>query len=186
MRSRSRNPGHVDLLEPGQPICFLILSYSSLRSQLGIKPRFETMAKGVPILVDQDQDGVRNLAGEGLIAIQVLDPVEDFCIRYPDPGVDVGLAKVVGGLIVEVLRGEGRSVDSRIVGTALLDTMLLDELHWWPPSSYSLLSCYSLEYPKKRSPARVSCSNFSNYLWLSPLNFVREICRVIRIWAWMT
>jgi len=28
--------------------------------------------------------------------------------------VDVGLAKVVGGLIVEVLRGEGRSVESRI------------------------------------------------------------------------
>ena len=37
MRSRSHNPGYVDLLEPGQPICFLILSYSSLRSQLGIR-----------------------------------------------------------------------------------------------------------------------------------------------------
>jgi hypothetical protein len=128
------------------------------------------MAKGAPILVDQDQDGVRNLAGEGLIAIQVLDPVEDFCIRYPDPGVDVGLAKVVGGLIVEVLRGEGRSVDSRRAGIALLDTMLLDELHVWPPSSYSL-SCYSLAHPKKRSPARVSCSSLSQFSLTEPAQF---------------
>ena len=44
------------------------------------KPFFETSAKGTPIRVDQDQDGVRNLAGEGLIAVQVLDTVEDFCI----------------------------------------------------------------------------------------------------------
>src|SRR6266699_7317310 len=36
MRSSSRNPCHVDLLEPGQPICSPILSYSSLRSQLGM------------------------------------------------------------------------------------------------------------------------------------------------------
>ena len=74
--------------------------------------------------------------------------------------MDVGLAKVVSGLIVEVLRGEGRSVDSRIEGIALLDTMLLDELHLWPPSSYSLLYCYSLEYPKKRSSARVSQESY--------------------------
>src|SRR6266571_267182 len=37
MRSRSRNSGHENLLEPEQPPGFLILSYSWLRSQLGIK-----------------------------------------------------------------------------------------------------------------------------------------------------
>src|SRR5258707_7067359 len=35
MRSSSRDSGHVILLEPVQPFCFLILSYFSLRSQLG-------------------------------------------------------------------------------------------------------------------------------------------------------
>ena len=39
MRSRSRNSGHGNLLEPEQPPGFLILSYSWLRSQLGMKAR---------------------------------------------------------------------------------------------------------------------------------------------------
>src|SRR5260221_6583965 len=37
MRSRSRNSGHGNLLEPEQPPGLLILSYSWLRSQLGIR-----------------------------------------------------------------------------------------------------------------------------------------------------
>src|SRR5258708_35987293 len=35
IRSSSLYSGHVILLEPVQPFCFLILSYFSLRSQLG-------------------------------------------------------------------------------------------------------------------------------------------------------
>src|SRR6266566_9075040 len=42
MRSRSCDPGHVILLEPVSPTCFLILSYFSLRSQLGISYKLET------------------------------------------------------------------------------------------------------------------------------------------------
>src|SRR5437660_340902 len=37
MRSSSCDPGHGVLLEPVSPTWFLILSYFSLRSQLGIK-----------------------------------------------------------------------------------------------------------------------------------------------------
>jgi hypothetical protein len=85
----------------------------------------------------------------------MLDSVENFCIREPDPLLDVRLAKVVGGLIVEVLRGEGRSVDSRIAGMTFFYTMLLDKVHVWTPSSYSLPVCYSLEHPKKRSSVRI-------------------------------
>ena len=91
----------------------------------------------------------------------MLDSVEDFCIRESDPLVDVRLAKVVGGLIVEVLRGEGRSVDSRIAGMTFFYTMLLDKVHVWTPFSYSLPICYSLEHLKKRLSVHVSYSSFS-------------------------
>ncbi len=62
----------------------LVLVFGDLRlaSERGrvLVPCFERIPERPPILVYSDQDGIGNLAGEGLIAIEMLDPVEDFCI----------------------------------------------------------------------------------------------------------
>lgn len=99
---------------------------ASERGRVGV-PCFERVPERPPILVDSDQDGIGDLAGECLIAVEMFDPVEDFSIRQPDAFMDEGLTIVVRDLIIEVLGGEGRSIESRISRIALLDTMLLDE-----------------------------------------------------------
>jgi len=94
---------------------------------------------------------LETLRGEGLIAIEILDPVVDFRIRQPDALMDEGLAIVVRNLIIEVFGGEGRSIKGRIARITLLDTMLLDELQGTPPSSDRLLSSNSLLSPENRT-----------------------------------
>lgn len=139
-------------------LLMLVFGDPRLASERGrvLVPCFERIPERPPILVYSDQDGIGNLAGEGLIAIEMLDPVEDFSIRQPDAFMDEGLAIVVRDLIIEIFGGEGRGIKGRIARITLLDTMLLDELQGTPPSSDKLLSCYSLLSPKNPDKGKFS------------------------------
>ena len=131
----------------------LVFGDPRLASERGsvLVPCFERIPERPPILVDSDQDGIGNLAGEGLIAIEILDPVVDCRIRQPDALMDEGLAIVVRNLIIEVFGGECRSIKGRIARITFLDTMLFDELQGTPPSSDRLLSSNSLLSPENRT-----------------------------------
>src|SRR5260221_6724155 len=80
MRSSSRDSGHVILLEPVQPFCFLILSYFSLRSQLGSSPspatrshhRLPGNACDLRTLIDCGGDGLRWLGQSRHKCVDVL------------------------------------------------------------------------------------------------------------------
>jgi hypothetical protein len=72
------------------------------------------------------------------------------------------------GRKVEVFGTKGSGIDGRKVGITLLDAMLLDELQVLPPSSGSLLSCYSLAYPEKRSRESAStCLRLTMFVMIS-------------------
>ena len=66
-------------------------------------PLLEALSKRLPRSIDLDQNGVGDLAGQGLITFQMLDPMEQFPVGQRLAFVDVGLSDVVGGLIVEIL-----------------------------------------------------------------------------------
>ena len=89
-------------------------------------PLFETLPKCLPSLIDLDQNGVGDLAGQGLITFQMLSSMEQFRIGQILAFVNVGLSDVVGGLIVEIFSSKSRGINGRIARIMLCDTVLFD------------------------------------------------------------
>src|SRR5260370_24026428 len=69
-------------------------------------PLLEAFAEGFPVLVNQDQNGIGDLAGESLIAVKLLHPMEDLGRGEILALMDECLPHLVGGLVIQVLRGK--------------------------------------------------------------------------------
>ena len=74
-------------------------------------PLLEAGAEGFPVLVDQDQNGIGHLAGERLIAVKLLHPVEDLGVGEILALMNECLPHLVGGLVIQVLRGKRGSIN---------------------------------------------------------------------------
>src|SRR6266702_5268436 len=81
-------------------------------------PLLQTGEKGLPVLVDLDQDGVGDLARQGSVAF-----------------MDVDLPNLVRRLVVEVFGSKSSGIDSHIARIALRNDMLLNQLHPRAPVS---------------------------------------------------
>jgi hypothetical protein len=85
-----------------------------------LAPLFHCPKKGDPVLMDEDQDRVADFAGEGLIAVKLLDAMKDFHVRKVFPFMDICLPDLVSGLVMEVFGSEGRSINGPVAWVAFL------------------------------------------------------------------
>src|SRR2546429_325741 len=98
-------------------------------------PLLQTGEKGLPVLVDLDQDGVGDLARQGSVAFMGFEAVEDLCIGQVLAFMDVDLPNLVRRLVVEVFGSKSSGIDSHIARIALRNDMLLNQLHPRAPVS---------------------------------------------------
>jgi hypothetical protein len=94
---------------------------------------FECGKKRHPVLVEQDQDGIGHLGGQRLVAVQVLEAMEDLRVGEVRAFVNEGLTNLVIRLIVQVFRGKGGGIDACIVRMIFSDEVALNQLHREPP-----------------------------------------------------
>jgi hypothetical protein len=92
-------------------------------------PLFESIAKGPPVLVDQDQNGIGNFPGQSLITLQVFHAMEHFRVGQVLPLVDESLSQLVHDLIIQVLGSKCGLINDSIARIAFANEMLFHQLH---------------------------------------------------------
>jgi hypothetical protein len=85
--------------------------------------------KGHPILVNQDQNGIRDFARKCSITVHMLDAMEDFSIREVLLLMEERLADLIGRLVVQVFGSKCDSIDTGITRITFADEMPFHEFH---------------------------------------------------------
>ena len=92
-------------------------------------PLSECVSQRPPVPVDENEDGVGNFPGKGLVAVKMLHAVEHFRVGEVFPFMDVCLTKLIVHLTVEIFRSKSSGINGRIARIALCNDMLLNKLH---------------------------------------------------------
>src|SRR5262249_30895619 len=101
----------------------------------------ERLKKCDPVLMEQDQDGIGDFGGQSLVAVHMLDAMEDCRVGKVFVFVNEGLTNLIVRLIIQIFGGKCGGIDARKVRMVLADPVALNQLHREPPMPREFCGC---------------------------------------------